>query len=58
MKDLLKYGCLTLIPVLEEVKKEQNLNRVVVVADKGLNTSDNIAANVAKWNGFIFSVVY
>ena len=47
--------CLTLIPVLEDVKKEQNISRVVVVADKGLNTSDNIAANVAKGNGFIFS---
>ena len=31
--------CLTLIPVLEEVKKEQNISRVVVVADTGLNTS-------------------
>ena len=28
--------CLAFIPVLEDLKKEQNLNRAVVVADKGL----------------------
>ena len=47
--------CQTMIPVLEDLKRDNNLNRVIVVADKGLNCSQNIAACVAKGDGFIFS---
>lgn len=47
--------CVTMLPVLDELKDTYNLKHVVVVADKGLNTSTNIALNVAKGNGFIFS---
>lgn len=45
----------TLLPVLREVKEDFGLNRVIVVADKGLNSSDNIAANILDGNGYVFS---
>jgi len=47
--------CQTLIPAMAEVKEELGLQRIVVVADRGINSSDNIAAMVATSNGFIFS---
>jgi hypothetical protein len=46
--------CETLLPVLGR-KRERGLGRVVVVADKGMNCSDNIAGIVAKGDGFVFS---
>ena len=45
----------TLIPVLEDLKKDYNLDRMVCVADKGLNCSQNIVVSVAKGDGFVFS---
>jgi transposase len=47
--------CVTMLPVLKDLKKEFSLERVIVVADKGLNTSDNIAAATLDGNGFVFS---
>jgi len=47
--------CVTLIPVLSEVKKDFAIKRIVVVADKTMNTSDNIAALLAKGDGYVFS---
>ncbi len=47
--------CNTLLPVLAEVRKQYDVGRMVVVADKGLNTSDNIAYNLIKGDGYIFS---
>jgi hypothetical protein len=47
--------CLTLLPVLKDMRKRHGAKRIVVVADKGLNTSDNIAANAVDGNGFVFS---
>ena len=47
--------CLTMMPVLEQMKRDHKLARVVCVADKGLNCSDNIAATVASGDGFVFS---
>ena len=46
--------CETLLPVLKR-RRERGLGRVVVVADKGMNCSDNIAGIVAKGDGFVFS---
>lgn len=46
--------CETLLPVLKG-RRERGLGRVVVVADKGMNCSDNIAGCVAKGDGFVFS---
>lgn len=47
--------CVTLLPVIKDLKEEFKLDRVIVVADKGLNTSDNIAAAILDRNGFVFS---
>jgi hypothetical protein len=47
--------CLTLMPALRELKDRHGAGHTIVVADKGLNTSDNIAANVLDGNGFVFS---
>ena len=45
----------TMIPVLSDMKAEQGIGRVVAVADKGLNNSDNIAALVGRGDGFVLS---
>lgn len=45
----------TLLPVLSDVKKNFNLDRVIVVADKGLNSGSNKAYNIIKGDGYIFS---
>lgn len=47
--------CLTLLTVLKDAKKRYHLGRTVVVADKGLNTSDNIAALILAGHGYVFS---
>lgn len=47
--------CATMIPVLSDMKRDYHVGRVVAVADKGLNSSDNIAAAVASGDGFVFS---
>ncbi len=47
--------CATMIPVLADMKRDHGLERVVAVADKGLNCSDNITAAVASGDGFVFS---
>jgi hypothetical protein len=46
--------CETLLPVLRR-RRERGQGRVVVVADKGMNCSDNIAGIVAGGDGFVFS---
>ena len=45
----------TLMPVLTEIKKKFEVGRIVVVADKGLNSGDNIAYNTALGDGYIYS---
>ena len=45
----------TLIDSLKDIKKEYNVKRAVVVADRGLNCGDNIAFNVALGDGYVFS---
>jgi transposase len=52
--------CETLIPVLARIKGQGQQGgfgfpRIVCVADKGLNTSDNAAALLAKGDGYVFS---
>ncbi|MDW7672815.1 MAG: IS1634 family transposase [Bacillota bacterium] len=47
--------CQTLLPVLSEVRREYGIDRMVVVADRGLNTADNIAYNLLKGDGYVFS---
>lgn len=39
--------CNTFMPVLQELKKDFQLGKVVVVADKGMNSGENIAYNLS-----------
>ncbi|MCF0124657.1 MAG: IS1634 family transposase [Clostridia bacterium] len=48
--------CLTLKPMIQELQKNYNVGRVIVVADKGLNTGNNIAYNLAIGNGYVMSL--
>nr|WP_314640021.1 IS1634 family transposase [uncultured Olsenella sp.] len=45
----------TMADVLAGLKRDYGLDRVVCVADKGNNTSANIAACVARGDGFVYS---
>jgi transposase len=47
--------CETMLPVMKAARRDLGLGRVVMVADKGLNTSSNIAACTLDGNGFVFS---
>jgi len=47
--------CTTLIPVLKEIRMNFNLGRLIIVADKGLNTANNIYYNTKRKNGYVFS---
>lgn len=48
--------CLTLKPMVQELQKNYNIGKVIVVADKGLNTGNNIAYNKAIGNGYVMSL--
>ena len=45
----------TLMPILKDIKKQYNTKRIIVVADKGLNSGDNIAFNIILGDGYIYS---
>lgn len=45
----------TYIPSLKRIKKEYDVKRAVVVADKGLNCGDNIVFSQALGDGYVFS---
>ena len=45
----------TMLDVLAEMKRDYGQDRVVVVGDKGNNCSANIAALVARGDGFVYS---
>jgi hypothetical protein len=47
----------TLVPVMEDVKASYGLGRLIVVADKGLNSSNNINTVINNGDGFIFSQI-
>lgn len=47
--------CETLMPALNDLKDDFGLGRVIVVADKGMNTGENIAYNILHKNGYIYS---
>ena len=48
---------LTLQPTMEDVKESYGLGRLVVVADKGLNSSKNIDALQNAGDGYVFSQI-
>lgn len=45
----------TYLPSMSDIKKEYGVDRIVVVADKGLNSGDNIAFSTILGDGYIFS---
>jgi len=45
----------TMMPLLQETRRAYGLGRIITVADKGLNSGDNVAFLMAKKDGFIFS---
>lgn len=47
--------CLTYRPTFSRMKKEFDLGKVIVVADKGMNTGDNIHYTLSSKDGFVFS---
>ena len=49
------HDCETLMPILYKMKKEYHVGRIIVVADKGVNTADNIAYSLANGDGYVYS---
>lgn len=47
----------TLQPVMKEIKNNYNLNRLIVVADKGLNSTSNINYIVNNNDGYVVSQI-
>lgn len=47
--------CETLLPILDKVKKDYEIGRTIVVADKGINTADNIAFSLCRGDGYLYS---
>lgn len=45
----------TLMPTLKTIKKQFNADRIIVIADKGLNSGDNIAFQTALGGGYVYS---
>lgn len=48
--------CLTLKPMVQKLQKAYSVGRVIVVADKGLNTGKNIVYQKAIGNGYVMSL--
>ena len=47
--------CETLITTMSKLKQDYGIGRTVVVADKGLNTSENIVFNILQHDGYVYS---
>lgn len=45
----------TYLPAIEQVKKQFNIDRIIIVADKGLNTKNNVTETNLNKDGWIFS---
>jgi transposase len=48
--------CMTYRPNLSEIKRRFGLGRAIVVADKGMNTSDNVWYTLSAKDGYVFSM--
>lgn len=48
--------CLTLKPMVQKLQKNYSVGKVIVVADKGLNTGKNIVYQKAIGNGYVMSL--
>jgi hypothetical protein len=47
--------CETLIPLMGRMKREYDLGKVIIVADKGINTARNIVFSLIRGDGYIYS---
>lgn len=47
--------CETYAPVFRQVRNDFDFGRIIVVADKGMNTGNNIANCILSGNGYVFS---
>jgi transposase len=47
--------CKTLLPLLVEMEEAYGIDRAIIVADKGMNTSGNIAGCIMGGYGYVFS---
>lgn len=45
----------TYLPAVEQIKEQFGIERLVVVADKGMNSKDNIAKTLDREDGYLFS---
>ncbi len=43
------------MPVLDKVKTDYEIGRTIIVADKGINTADNIAFSLCRGDGYVYS---
>jgi transposase len=48
--------CLTFRPGLSRIQKEYGLGKVIVIADKGITTGDNIYYTLSAKDGYVFSM--
>lgn len=48
--------CLTFRPGLSRIQKEYGLGKIIVVADKGMTTGDNIYYTLSAKDGYVFSM--
>ena len=48
--------CLTFRPNLSRIQNDYNLGRVIVVADKGMTTGDNVYYTLSAKDGYVFSM--
>jgi transposase len=48
--------CLTFRPGLSRIQKQYDLGKIIVVADKGMTTGDNIHYTLSGKNGYVFSM--
>lgn len=46
---------LSLNPFIDQIQQNNQIGRMIVVADKGLNCGDNVAFQLARGNGYIYS---
>lgn len=46
---------ITYLPAVEEVKKQFGIERIVVVADKAMNSKNNVSAMISQGDGWLFS---
>ena len=43
------------MPVLDDLKFDYGVKRIIVVADKGISTGENVAYNILHKNGYVYS---